>query len=125
MTVYFVNMALIAFWGFVLTHINPTVAKKKIYCVIVTLQWTLVSGLRHETIGADTIGYGRWFERVKTMSWREVLSNNWDYLFNGLEVKDPGYDLAQKIFQLFFDDYQMWLIFIALFSNTKVSKYAP
>lgn len=123
MTVYLINIALILFWGVFLLHSNSTDKKKKLYCVIVTIQWTLVSGLRHISVGADTPGYATWFDRVKTMSWRSLLMSNWDYLFSDIDMKDPGYYLIQKIFQVFFDDYQMWLVFIALFFTGLMARW--
>jgi transmembrane protein EpsG len=114
MTVYLVNIAFILFWGVMLLYANSSDQKKKIYCTIVTIQWVLISGLRGWSVGADTSAYYSKFENVKVTPWETVIDNCWDYLFNGLEIKDPGYDLAQKIFQVFFDDYQMWLVFIAV-----------
>lgn len=114
MTVYLINIALILGLGFIFVHINPTINKKKVYCSICAVQWILISGLRHISVGADTENYYDWFEETKNLSWQAAINNCWDYLFNGLEVKDPGYNLLQKIFQIFFDDYQMWLLFIAV-----------
>ena len=108
MTVYLINIALILGLGFIFVN------KKKVYCSICAVQWILISGLRHISVGADTENYYDWFEETKNLSWQAAINNCWDYLFNGLEVKDPGYNLLQKIFQIFFDDYQMWLLFIAV-----------
>ena len=114
MTVYITNIVLIVLFGFIFIHINPSNTKKKIYCIICATQLILISGLRHWSVGADTLNYNSWFERAKTLSWKTVLQRCWDYLFNGIKVKDPGYDVLQKIFQIFFDDYQLWLCFIAI-----------
>ncbi len=114
MAVYLINIGLILFWGIVLLHANPSKGKKKIYCVIVALQWILISGLRDWSVGDDTWSYYYSFERVKTRTWASLFQNCWDYLFNGLDVKDPGYYVLVKIFQIFFDDYQWFLIFVAI-----------
>lgn len=114
MTVYLINIALIIIWGIFLTHISPTEGKKKIYCVIVAVQWILISGLRDWSVGNDTNQYAIRFEEEMNTPWSTVLSNCWNYLFNGLDVKDPGYFLLQKIFQTFTHDYQLWLFFIAI-----------
>ncbi len=114
MTIYLINVALILFWGVLLLHVETNDNKKKLFCIICAGQWILISGLRDWSVGADTMNYYQWFELVKTKSWRSTIMDIWDYLFNGLEVRDPGYNLLQKIFQIFFDDYQMWLIFIAV-----------
>ena len=115
MTVYLINIGLILLWSTLLLKTNVSNDQsKKVYCTIVAVQWICVSGLRAWSVGADTIGYYRWFEETKTMSWTTVIKRCWNYLFNGLDVKDPGYDLLQKIFQIFSKDYQMWLVFIAI-----------
>ncbi len=113
MTEYLINIALIIIFGVMFLYTNQTKENKKAYCIICAVQWILLSGLRDWSVGADTMNYYDWFEEVKTMSWPTVIKNCWDYLFNGLVAKDPGYNLVQKIFQIFFDDYQMWLIAIA------------
>lgn len=114
MTVYLINIVLIIVWGFFLTHTNPTKEKKKVYCVIVATQWILLSGLRDFSVGSDTNEYKNAFERGLKQSWESLINNCWDYLFNDLDIKDPGYYLLQKIFQVFSDDYRMWLFFIAI-----------
>ena len=112
MTVYLINLAFIFIWSIPLININTNDKKKKLYCAICAVQWALVSGLRDWSVGADTMNYYSWFEMIKTKSWSSTITNVWDYLFNGLEIKDPGYNLLQKIFQIFSNDYQMWLVFI-------------
>lgn len=114
MSVYLVNILLICFWGFALVLFKPTDRKKKVYCTIVAMQWILISGLRHISVGADTITYSGAFERVKAMSWTHVLGMNWDYVVHGADVKDPGYTLLTKIFQIFSGDYRVYLFFIAI-----------
>lgn len=114
MIFYLVNIALIIAWSFILLKHNPNDKKKKIYCGIVALQWIALSGLRDWSIGSDTYAYYYAFERDKALTWGEILTRCWDYLFNNLQVKDPGYYLLQKIFQVFSDNYQVFLIFIAV-----------
>lgn len=113
MAVYVINIGLILFWGMVLLHVNPSKEKKIVYCTICAIQWILISGLRDWSVGSDTKAYASSFNGGLNTSWSTVLSNCWNYLFNGLKIKDPGYYLLQKIFQIFSDNYQMWLIFIA------------
>ncbi len=114
MTVYIINIVLIIVWGFFLTHTNPTDNKKKVYCTIVAVQWILISGLRAWNVGNDTQGYAERFYRDINVSWESIISDYWNYLFNGLNVKDPGFYLLEKIFQIFSQDYQVWLFFIAI-----------
>lgn len=113
--VYFINIFLIFAWAVVLLKHNPNPTKKKLYCGIVALQWILISGLRHMSVGgADNYSYYARFEMVKTTSWETILQENWDYIFNDLNAKDPGYTLVTKIFQIFSNDFQVFLIFIAV-----------
>lgn len=114
MAVYLINLMLIVGFGFLFIQVNPTETKKKIYCIICSIQWILISGLRDYSVGADTWTYHTAFYRVQSMPWRTVILNCWNYLFKGLKTKDPGYNLLQKIFQIFSDDYRMWLFFIAI-----------
>lgn len=117
MTVYIVNiliMIIMAYWLFFDKKKDMFSNANKIFCVVASIQWILISGLRDITVGADTIGYGRAFENVKLYSWDYVLKQNYDYLFNGLETKDPGYTLLTKVFQIFCGDYQVFLLFIAV-----------
>ena len=123
MTVYIVNLILIIVWGFFLTHTNPTDQKKKTYCTIVAIQWILISGLRGISVGNDTSQYLDLFEEGLNTSWDTAVSNYWNYLFNGLDVNDPGYYLLQKIFQVFTQDYRMWLFFIAIVFTSLMARW--
>ncbi len=114
MSVYLVNIALICFWGLFFLLYKPTKRKKRIYCAIVAVQWILISGLRHISVGDDTITYSGAFERAQEMTWSEVFRLNWDYIFHGLDVKDPGYILLEKFFQIFSGNYRAFLFFIAI-----------
>ncbi len=114
MAIYLINIILIIVFGFVFIHTNPSDVKKKAYCGIVAVQWILISGLRDYSIGNDTMQYYDLFEAAKVVSFKTYISNCWNYLFNGLNTKDPGYYLLQKIFQIFTDDYRIWLFFIAI-----------
>lgn len=122
MIVYLINIALIIFWRFVITggrFANP----KKLYCGVVAFQWILVSGLRGWSVGADTLTYYEWFENVKALPWNRAFENVVNYLFHGLDVKDPGYDLLMKIFQIFFGDYQLFLIGIAVLFMSLMARF--
>lgn len=111
--VYFINIFLIFVWAVILLKHNPNQTKRKVYCGIVALQWILISGLRHWSIGSDTLSYYARFEIINNTSWRTILKENWDYIFNGVDAKDPGYTLFTKFFQIFSGDYQIFLIVIA------------
>lgn len=123
MAEYLINIILIIIFGFLFIHINPSDVKKKIYCAICAIQWILLSGLRDLSIGNDTGQYAEHFEDGLTTPWSTVVSNCWNYLFHGLETKDPGYLLLQKIFQIFSEDYRMWLFFIAIVFTALMARW--
>lgn len=113
MTVYLLNIALIFIWALFLLKYKPSKNKKKAFCAIACVQWVILSGLRGMTVGADTIEYRRGFYRVNLTSWHRVFDNIVKYI-GGAEIKDPGYALFVKIFQVFSTNYQVYLVFIAL-----------
>lgn len=119
MLVYLINIALIVFWGVVLLKYKPTEKKKKIYCGIVALQWILISGLRSPYMSADIyINYYRYFKDVKTTSWAEIFNNIFKYMSNlgnnNTGIDDPGYALFVKLCQIFSDNFQVFLLLVAI-----------
>lgn len=113
MTVYLINIFLVVFWGFILIYNNKSDTNTKVYCGLVALQWILISGLRHVSVGADTYNYQKWFSLAHNTSWSTAFSDLSNYLFKGADIRDPGYNLLQKVFQIFCNNYQVYLIFIA------------
>ena len=49
---------------------SMSVAKKKAICIVESTIWILLSGLRHISIGNDTLNYRDMFGRVENRSWR-------------------------------------------------------
>lgn len=113
MSVYLMNIALIFFWAFLFLYIKPTLCKKKIFCTLACIQWVLLSGLRGIDVGDDTFSYRITFNIIRNTSWHRVFDNIVKYI-GGAEIKDPGYALFVKIFQVFSTNYQVYLVFIAL-----------
>ena len=87
---------------------------RKRVCVVGTICWIVLSGLRHYSVGDDTQSYGVRFETVKSTSWGNLWERVVDKYILGVEgVKDPGYPLFQKIIQIFVKDYQVYLVLVA------------
>ncbi len=87
----------------------------KVFCVLASLQWILLSGLRHLTIGADTYEYVSSFHRAKAVSWQSLWTNFTDVLFKGVEGKDPGFSFFEKFCNTVLGDQaQLYLLLIAL-----------
>ena len=118
MGIYLLNIAFIALWAYMflapkkkLTIATP----EKYFAIIAAVQWILISGLRHISVGSDTDVYKvNSFDVVKNLSWERLWDNFVKGIFLGEDIKDPGYNLLQKTFQIFCKDYQVWLVFIAL-----------
>ena len=111
MKIYLINMLFLLIWAYCFKN------SKKMYCIFAATQWILLSGLRHFTVGNDTLQYLVKFEEVKYTSWSRMLSNLFEYIKNPFaehNFKDPGYHTLVKIFQIFTDNYQIFLIFIAI-----------
>ena len=122
MVVYLINIALIILWRVFFTE-NRFRNPKKLYCGIVAFQWVLVSGLRGWSVGADTYNYYDMFEKVKETPWNQAWNNVVDYLFHGLDIKDPGYELLTKVFQAFYPDYQLFLVAIAILFMSLLARF--
>lgn len=86
---------------------------RKFYIIIISVLLILQSGLRNVAVGADTYAYYEWFERIKLTSWEQIINTVKQYYQYGFS-KDPGYEVFQKITQLFIGNYQVYLIFIAV-----------
>lgn len=94
---------------------NAEIARKRLVCVVGTVNWILLSGLRGHSVGADTESYKIWFDNLKNVSWDSIVESFHAYYFeNSVADKDPGFSVLVKLFQLFSNDYQMFLMFIAV-----------
>ena len=91
--------------------------KNKFFCIIASINWILLSGLRSLDVGADTYSYKiDFFDKISNISWNELLTSFYSKYFLGdmnLE-KDLGYRIFEKVFHIFSDNYQLYLIFIAI-----------
>lgn len=112
--IYIINIILIICWGLLLLGYKTNKNKKLLFCIIATVQWVLLSGLRHITVGADTESYKISFETTQNWSWNYIFNRFNNILFNGAGGKDPGYAIFEKLCQYISVDYQVYLFIIAL-----------
>lgn len=113
MIIYLVNIALLFLYGLILLKDNSQ-RNKRIFCILASWNWIVLSGLRHLTIGADTIKYGYFFEQAKKISWATLWNDRSSIFIHGSMGKDPGYIVFQKLTQFIIRDYRGYLILIAL-----------
>ena len=86
---------------------------RKNYIIFICIILILQSALRHVAVGADTYAYYLKFEEIKLTSWQEIWENFRSVYVLG-EGKDAGYPLIQKVFQLFSEEYRIFLFFVAV-----------
>jgi hypothetical protein len=97
----------------VLTNEN-SLKVRKTYLFIVSVILLLESALRGMSVGDDTLTYFDSFQSVKYTSWADIYRYFTFFGNNNYENRNQGYDLFQKIFQLFSDDFRVYLFFIAI-----------
>lgn len=119
---YVVNIILIFVYACVFLW-NPKVPKGKLwFCILAATNWILLSGLRGLDVGADTREYKEFFWDfcLNHYSWEFVLNMFSDKFFSGVSLLsqdsalDPGYFLLLKSIQIFTDEYQIFLLLVAM-----------
>jgi transmembrane protein EpsG len=86
---------------------------RKRYIKLISVILIFQSGLRNVAVGADTFQYYRRFENIKLTPWTEIIKNFIDYYELGVG-KDVGYPFFQKVIQMVFSNYQLFLFVIAI-----------
>lgn len=86
---------------------------RKIFAYLFFLICVILAGLRNVAVGSDTYAYYLQFEEVKRMTWLQVWTSFSDYISGG-SGKDLGYLLLQKLFQVVFNNFQLFMIFVVL-----------
>lgn len=113
MNIFVVNIAVTLLLGALLLAIQPSERKKRIYIALMTVNWVCISGLRRVDIGADTLTYKGRFQRTAMTSWRHLFEKFY-LVYVDEEGKDPGYSVFEKVVQIFTDNYQVYLVVVAV-----------
>lgn len=113
MNIFVINIMLTFLLGILLLGMQPSERKKRIFIALITLNWVLISGLRGLEVGADTIAYKGRFERTANTSWARLFENFY-IVYVDEEGKDPGYSVFEKVVQIFTDNYQVYLVVVAV-----------
>jgi len=111
--IYLANIFLLFIYRLVFPQ-DKSIRNSKMFCILASLNWILLSGLRHLSIGADTLKYGYFFEQAKNISWINLWNERVNIFIHGALGKDPGYIIFQKLIQLFTGNYRVYLIIIAV-----------
>ncbi|MFK3988110.1 EpsG family protein [Exiguobacterium mexicanum] len=114
MWIYLINMLLLIAWAALLLRDDGIKHGKLLFVTIATGQWILLSGFRHFSIGADTMQYKWMFDETKRISWERLGDNFINIVFGDGDGRDPGYYLLQKTIQIATENYQWYLLAVAL-----------
>ena len=123
--IYYINilfeiiLAIVLLYGVVgsselLSQEAMSFERKKWYCILSGGLWILISGLRGLSVGADTSVYYYSYMNVKNMSFGGLFQNVLIKIITNKGNKDPGYDFFVKVTQIVSEDYQVFLMIIAL-----------
>ncbi len=104
--IFAVNFILILIWGILLIYTgadensDSKKRKKLIFVILAGAQWVLISGLRADSIGADTENYMRFFDNHSLLSWREVFQGIITYAKTG-DMGTAWYMETEPLFIIF------------------------
>lgn len=127
MNAYLVNILLLTTYAFFIklhkdrTYIKGSNRLSYLFCIFASLHWIILSGFRNFSIGSDTIAYGDDYAEVAVTGWDELINNFIGIYTGSIHGKDPGYGLFVKFSQIFFVDYQLYLILIAILFTIPLS----
>ena len=95
--------------------------KKKYFLMAVGAFFILESALRHLGVGPDTYHYYEIFEQAKNTTYDRIANS-----LAGTDphpIKDPFYWLFQKVFQIFFPKFRLFLFFIAILFFSSLNRF--
>lgn len=123
MSVYLINIVLIMLYAIVFLY-TPKFRNKKLFCIMASLNWILLSGLRHISIGADTYVYKVYnYDISGNRTWDEIFNSFW-FFFKGESLGiEPGYRMFERVIQIFTSNYQVYLIVIAIIFTVPLGKW--
>ena len=99
--------------------------KKKTFVILQCIQWILISGLRAESVGADTTSYMWLFDMHKDIPWHEVFGNFKAY-FLGEEMiwsAEPGFMLFEKIVASIWDNHIFYRFVVATIFMSSLGRF--
>ena len=86
----------------------------KYFFLLETVVWIILSGLRRIDIGEDTSTYKYMFLREKSVTWGQVMNEFIQKYIFSMNIIDPGYKAFEKTIHFFTDNYQIYLIILAI-----------
>ena len=96
--------------------------KIKKYIILASIGLIIDSGFRHLCIGPDTYQYYEMFEEAKAYSISDLVGSTFKigaYYY----IKDAGYWLFVRVFQLVFPSFRIFLVFIAILFFSALGRF--
>ena len=89
---------------------------RKRFVIVVCLLWILISGLRADTVGNDTLNYMRNFDIHKDLPWSTVFTNFYKYYIEGDESQyfEPGFVLFERLVGIFVKSHEGYKFVVAI-----------
>lgn len=114
MNILELNLGLFLVVAFLLVLIRKTKFSQKLFLFIVTVQMVAINGLRHVSVGNDTLRYERsFFSTQQIDSFTKLKAIDYEF----------GYQMAQKIVSLFTESFNVWLFIVAFFVYILLGKF--
>ncbi len=129
--IFIYNILLDLLWAWIFLYMNSNSRSeerkrknKKIFCILASVQWILISGLRAEWVGNDTINYLDNFMRHKDLPWSTVFDNFYKfYVEKDPSIYfEPGFILYERIVGIFTDspivyNFSIAIVFMSTFGR--------
>ena len=115
MTIYIYNIIVVILSGILLLHMYKSKLTKKIYFSTLTIQMTLIAGLRSYNVGWDTRSYVWFFSRAVNYDLRFILTND-------VEL-EKGYVLLEYFTSKISTNPTVLFTIIALFYSISVGRF--
>lgn len=130
-SIFIYNILLDLLWAWIFLYMNSNSRSeerkrknKKIFCILASVQWILISGLRAEWVGNDTINYLDNFMRHKDLPWSTVFDNFYKfYVEKDPSIYfEPGFILYERIVGIFTDspivyNFSIAIVFMSAFGR--------
>lgn len=124
MTIYLANIGLLIVWNLILQPKKENnVSGKRLFCILASFQWFILSAFRHFDIGSDTWFYGYLFDDVASKSWSQIFNESYNILTGAIEGRDVGYVIFSKAVSCIYNDYRFLLIIVAALLAITLGKF--
>ena len=99
--------------------------KKKLFVILMCIQWVLISCFRADTVGADTANYARIFELHSELSWKECFDYFKAFYVDGemLYEFEPGFVFFEKLVSSIWYNQALYKFAVAAIFMTSLGRF--